>query len=540
MFAVSAADALAQPTSRSRVTGSNIKRIEGEGALPVQVDQRARRSTDERRAERDGDHEPDLRQQQRRQRVARQRHRLDDVQQPDRIAAGPGRAVPRWCSSTASALGTFGGEINGVGRREPRRRSRSRDRARRGAEGRRVGGVRQRRDRRRHQLHHAPGLSRAPKPRYGTATPTRSGGGDQYNFKATAGYGDLAKDRYNVFLSAYYDQQKNLAAEPTATSRRHSYIPAINLNTTSGNTFPATSRSPPAGIGSSGLVPDLPEPDSSRRPLPLRSFAATQGARRFPTPSSSTSSARARYQINSDWQAYLIGSYRKQESDYVHPARPLSDQFHDAARQSDRRAYPLNTILLPPTSPYYPHAEAAAAGRRRPAAQRALPRRRKRQSRHDGHERAVECRRAGRRARAWNWDWDGSFNYGQNTTKRAAERRLPAAFARSCRCSTAVSSTCSAPNTPADNAAGPGDELQRARRSTGKLSGYGIDIKGSSDVYKLPGRPARRSRSASRRGKETLTQDPNPILADGRHFGLSAATCSRSITRAPSGRSSAS
>ena len=78
------------------VTGSNIKRIEGEGALPVQII--SRDEIDQSGAhQRDGDHEPDLRQQQRRQRLARQRHRRDDVQQPDGVAARPRRQRRRWC-----------------------------------------------------------------------------------------------------------------------------------------------------------------------------------------------------------------------------------------------------------------------------------------------------------------------------------------------------------------------------------------------------------------------------------------------------------
>src|SRR5260221_4317376 len=43
--------------------------------------------------------------------------------------------------------------------------------------------------------------------RYGT--PSRSGGGDQYQIMATAGYGDLAKDKWNAFLSVNYNQQNS-------------------------------------------------------------------------------------------------------------------------------------------------------------------------------------------------------------------------------------------------------------------------------------------------------------------------------------------
>ena len=40
--------------------------------------------------------------------------------------------------------------------------------------------------------------------------PTRSGGGEQEKYSASFGFGDLSRDRYNVFLSASYDHQHSL------------------------------------------------------------------------------------------------------------------------------------------------------------------------------------------------------------------------------------------------------------------------------------------------------------------------------------------
>ncbi len=56
--------------------------------------------------------------------------------------------------------------------------------------------------------------------------PTRSGGGEQYQLMATVGYGDLAKDKCNAFLSVNYSEQKSLRParsrflEDRTTSRR--------------------------------------------------------------------------------------------------------------------------------------------------------------------------------------------------------------------------------------------------------------------------------------------------------------------------------
>jgi len=89
-------------------------------------------------------------------------------------------------------------------------------------------------------------------------TPTRTGGGDQYNFKATAGYGDLAKDKYNVFLTASYDDQKNLTQRDRNFSA-HSYNLPIGLDTSSGNTFPGFVST--GGIGSFVEYPSCPNPN---------------------------------------------------------------------------------------------------------------------------------------------------------------------------------------------------------------------------------------------------------------------------------------
>src|SRR5690348_7378730 len=43
------------------------------------------------------------------------------------------------------------------------------------------------------------------------STPTRGGGGgEQTTYKAAAGFGDLSKDRYNVFVAAQFDKQEPL------------------------------------------------------------------------------------------------------------------------------------------------------------------------------------------------------------------------------------------------------------------------------------------------------------------------------------------
>ncbi len=100
-------------------------------------------------------------------------------------------------------------------------------------------------------------------------TPTRSGGGDEYQFKASAGFGDLSKDRYNFFLSGSYDKQKPLLQSDRNFSN-HSYDLNLGYVGVSGNTFPGHIST--GGIG----TPELPElravdlRSEPRQPLLLR------------------------------------------------------------------------------------------------------------------------------------------------------------------------------------------------------------------------------------------------------------------------------
>ena len=143
---------------RVDVTGSNIRRVEGEGALPVQVITR-----DE--IDRTGA-----------QNVAEllqyvssnnsggaisvdERHRRADEQRLDGVAARPRRPEH---AGAAERQAPDGGVRRDPGRlrRQPRLDPVLGDRARRSPQGRRVRHLRQRRDRRRDQLHPAPGLPR--------------------------------------------------------------------------------------------------------------------------------------------------------------------------------------------------------------------------------------------------------------------------------------------------------------------------------------------------------------------------------------------
>jgi iron complex outermembrane receptor protein len=341
--------------------------------------------------------------------------------------------------------------------------------------------------------------------------PTRSGGGSQYQLMATAGYGDLSKDKYNVFLSFNYNQQNSLDQKDRNFSNSSVYPrsgPDIGteLNGTSGQTFPGYVYNPVTGdgLGNPGFPNCAPSIvlGSRCRYDP----AIVDGVESIPETKAFNLFGSARYQINADWQAYLTGLYSHQEVRFIIQPTPLSDQIFTTATASGN-----SEIILQPNTPYYPHEFAAANGV-------------------DGQPlgvryRCVVCGNrdntdttqawqviAGAKGTAWNWDFDGSFNYSENSIIE----KPSSGFFRYTQIVPLL-------NTGIVNLFGPtSDASQQAVNAlnftqealNAKLSGYGIDVKASGDIYQLPAGFLALALGLQA-GKETLTQNYNEFLFTG-------------------------
>ena len=116
--------------------------------------------------------------------------------------------------------------------------------------------------------------------------PTRSGGGEQYQAMGTVGYGNLTKDKYNAFISVNYNEQKALNQNERNFSSS-GYLPDINVNTTSGQIvsgFHLDRRHRQSGVSGMRSV------DRGRQSLPLRSGARSTASTRCRRRSSGTCS----------------------------------------------------------------------------------------------------------------------------------------------------------------------------------------------------------------------------------------------------------
>ena len=341
--------------------------------------------------------------------------------------------------------------------------------------------------------------------------PTRGGKGDQYQLSAVVGAGDLAKDKWNAFVAVNYSEQKPLLQSDRDFSRTN-FIPsgASPFGTLSGQTFP--------GFISTGNIGSLDFPNCAQANIAFGGrcrFDPPQwpGVEGIPDTKLFNLFGTARYQINPDWQLYATGLYSHQDNRFILQPIPLSDQIFTVATPSG-----ASPILLPPTSPFYPHDLAQQAGV-------------------DGQPlnvryRCVECGNrdttdtteawqivAGAKGTMWNWDWDGSFNYSQNTIKEKNNNGFYQ-YTRILPILNSGSVNLFGPNSPEITQLIQ-DTGYRAEAFHAKLSGYGFEAKGSGDIYKLPAGPLALA-VGIQFGKDTLTQNPSDALIAGDLTGYGA------------------
>jgi iron complex outermembrane recepter protein len=330
-------------------------------------------------------------------------------------------------------------------------------------------------------------------------TPFQHGGGDQYHASVTAGWGDLAKDRFNVFISGEYQEQRPLLDKDRAFAST-SYRPDIGLNTTSGNTNP--------GFISTGNIgnPNFPNcapsiiVGSRCRFDPNR----TDGVEALPDTKQINLFGSGRFQINNDWQAYATGMYSEQKTNFQIQPVPISDQVPTASTSSG-----FADVVLPASSPFYPHALAQAAG---VDGQPLNVRWRSFENRNTTDTNDAWQGIVGLKGTAWNWDWDGSFNYSENRVKEV----LNTGFYQYSKLLPLLNSgvvNLFGPNTPGvvsqfDQTAFTGQAFHH------EFKQYGVDLKGSGEVYQLPAGPLAVA-AGGQYYRSTLDQNPNPILNTG-------------------------
>ncbi len=336
-------------------------------------------------------------------------------------------------------------------------------------------------------------------------SPTRSGGGEQLRASGSAGFGDLAKDRYNVVLSLSYDRQESLDQRDRNFSNT-SYRPDLGLVAISSNSFPG--RITTGGIGVPGEADRNCGETTYFEDLGGCYYdpSAIRGVQMIPDNEKWNFFGSARYQVSDSTQAYATFLASRDENRYVIQSVPISNLF-TYGPNADIPA----TVTIGPTSPFYPHALAAAAGVagqvlnvRYRAVENGL---------RDTSDTNVNNQLVAGLKGAWrDWDWDAAAFASRGTTKNHLNGGFPL-YSLLLPLLNSGTVNLFAPNTPevvsqlqATNYVG--DTFNGTSKNTG------VQAKASAEVLRLPAGPLAVAFGAEAR-RETLDQVPEPVLATG-------------------------
>jgi iron complex outermembrane receptor protein len=301
---------------------------------------------------------------------------------------------------------------------------------------------------------------------------TQHGGGNQKQASVTAGYGDLAVDRFNVFVTASYQKDEVLHARDRPFSRT-GFRPDEGVMNVNRETFPANIRMGPSTLlnptFAAGCMPPvtLPMPGTE---MCIHDTLAVVNI--LPPVERSSVFGGATWQLNADHQLFAQYLYSYDRYIIVRNTAPTSQDANPDRRQT----------LYPAGGPFYPTEFAAAHGitgdlnlyyRTAPLG----PITDKLQT--DAHHLVL-----GAQGVVAGWNYDAAWIYSENTQEyfgvsgRVSERRLLAAMA-------------SGLINPFGPSGPEGDALLASTEAPGqvfhdKAITDSVEIKASSEIYALP------------------------------------------------------
>jgi iron complex outermembrane receptor protein len=200
---------------------------------------------------------------------------------------------------------------------------------------------------------------------------TTQGGASLKRASATFGFGSLAADRFNVLVVGSYQKEGSLFGRDRMDFAGRAYDVFTTNDTTSGNTFPGN-IAPADGSGgtTNPSAPGCPGPYAFNDPLfpPTRCrYDPSPSVTLIPASERISLFASGKFAITPDIQAFAEASYNKNKIRTIIQPVPLSDQFNMPLQNALCSQAPYNntvanacvsTFLLTPSSPYYPTAYA--------------------------------------------------------------------------------------------------------------------------------------------------------------------------------------
>jgi iron complex outermembrane recepter protein len=180
---------------------------------------------------------------------------------------------------------------------------------------------------------------------------TQQGGGDQYQATVSAGYGDLAADKFNAFVTVDYQKDQVLRATDREFSRT-GYRPEDGLFQLTRWTFPANIIADRGRFVNPGFDTGCTPPSSFPQPL-FGQTACGYDAQRFfdvlPQVSRTSILGRATFQSNPELQLFAEAAYAYSKFAFALPPTPAGGFLPDL-------------FFYPEGGPFYPAAFASANG----------------------------------------------------------------------------------------------------------------------------------------------------------------------------------
>ena len=187
---------------------------------------------------------------------------------------------------------------------------------------------------------------------YGAAT--GQGGGDQQQATIAAGFGDLSKDRFNVFATLSYQKDGALSAASRDFTRT-GYRPDVGLFGYNAFSFPANVVGPVDLINpaaAAGCAPPRSFPIVSSPHTVACGYDPQSLADIVPPAERFNALGRATLQLTSDLSLFADLAYSRNRLELTLPPTPISSLDTTGGAQ----------VLYPASGPYYPSSFAAANG----------------------------------------------------------------------------------------------------------------------------------------------------------------------------------
>ena len=167
------------------------------------------------------------------------------------------------------------------------------------------------------------------------------GGGEIYTGNLLLGFGDLAKSGWNIFGGFNVRKQESLQGTEREFMKS-SYIPSRGFNALSPTTFPANYSQPSTGVNVNPFYPQCAPPLSISTPLPLQLNGNICGA--------DTQGFTTVVPNQDQWSAFLRGSLALGQN---HTAS-LEYFFSNNVINRNIAPSPEGGLTMPNTSPFYP------------------------------------------------------------------------------------------------------------------------------------------------------------------------------------------